>query len=349
MRASDRVVRRLVDAGVEGDELRTLALRIAEEEAPLASSGVADAAVASLVGLGPLDPLMADPGVTDVLVNGPDEVWVERGGRLHRCETSFPDAGAVVQMVRRALVPVGVRFDRGSPMVSARLVDGSRLHAVMPPAVVGSPVVAIRRFVPVVYRLDDLVRLASATEAVAATLRGLVRDRANIVVSGGTGAGKTTLLNVLAAEVPADQRIVSVEEAAELRLPGHVVRLEARPPNSEGQGEITVEALVKTALRLRPDRLVVGEVRGGEALDLIQAMSTGHDGSLGTVHANGPAEAMWRLETLALRAPGARSVEAVRRQLWDAVNAVVHTERSSGHRRIAAVHRVVDGRTEPLC
>ena len=237
---------------------------------------------------GPLEALLADPAVSDVLVNAPDEVWVERAGRLERAAVRFPDAAAVVAAVERAIAPLGLRLDRASPAVAARLPDGSRLHAMIPPASVDGPVVAIRRFTPAVPDLAALVAAGSLRPEGADLLAAAVRGRRSLLVSGGTGSGKTTLLNVLSAEIPAAERVVTIEDAAELRLRGHVVRLEARPPNAEGAGEITLRTLVRHALRLRPDRIVVGEVRGPEALDLIQAMSTGHPGSMGTVHANGP-------------------------------------------------------------
>ena len=317
------------------------ARRIAQVEAPLDPTAAGRAA-AEVVGLGPLEPLLADPTVSDVLVNAHDEVWVEREGRLERTAVRFSGPGAVIAAVERVIAPLGLRLDRASPAVDARLADGSRLHAAIPPASVDGPVVAIRRFVSVAARLEDLIETGSIDSHGATRLRAAVVERRNILVSGGTGSGKTTLLNVLSAEIPPEERVVTVEDAAELRLSGHVVRLEARPPTAEGAGEITVRTLVRHALRLRPDRIVVGEVRGPEAFDLIQAMSTGHDGSMGTVHANGPEEALWRIETLALS--GARAPEeAVRRMLLTAVDTIVHLRRRGTTRSVASISSVTDG------
>jgi pilus assembly protein CpaF len=343
MAAVDRIVDRLIASGLplRRAELERAARLIAADEAPL-DPAAADDAVGALVGLGALEPLLADPTVSDILVNGPSEVWVERSGVLERAPVAFLDADAVVAAVERAIAPLGLRLDRASPAVDARLPDGSRLHAIIPPASIDGPVVAVRRFVPTVRTLADLVAGGAVDEAGANTLVDAVAGRRNVVVSGGTGTGKTTLLNVLAGLVPSGERVVTVEDAAELRLPGHVVRLEGRPPNAEGAGEITLRTLVRHALRLRPDRIVVGEVRGPEALDLIQAMSTGHDGSMGTVHANGPDEALWRLESLALSGDHRVPERAVRRLLRAAVGVVVHLDRGGARRRVAAIAHVRD-------
>lgn len=339
MAAVERVVERLVASRVplRRPELAAAALRIAVEEAPLDPEGVAAAAVDALAGLGPLEVLLADPAVTDVLVNGPGAVWVERHGRLEPTGVRFADAAAVVAAVERVIAPLGLRLDRASPAVAARLSDGSRLHAVIPPAAVDGPVVAIRRFTQAVPDLDALVEAGSLAADGAEVLREAVAGRRNLLVGGGTGTGKTTLLNVLSRLIPDSERVVTIEDAAELSLAGHVVRLEARPPNAEGAGEITLRTLVRHALRLRPDRIIVGEVRGPEALDLIQAMSTGHAGSMGTVHANGPAEALWRVETLALSGEHRPAPDAVRRQLLTAVDLVVQMRREDERRVVAEV------------
>jgi pilus assembly protein CpaF len=310
---------------------------LAADHAPLATREQLASVVDGLIGLGPLEPLLRDPTVADVLVNGPGEVWVEREGKLERTAVAFPDSAAICAAVERAVSPLGLRFDRAAPIVDARLADGSRLHAVMPPASVDHPVLAIRRFTRTVRTLDGLVGAGSATPRQADRLREIIAGRRNIVVSGGTSSGKTTLLNVLSGEIPPGDRVVVVEDAAELALEGHIVRLEARPPNVEGAGEITLSRLLRSALRLRPDRIVLGEVRGPEALDLLTALNTGHDGSMSTIHANGPDEALWRLQTLALS--GARRIdpEAVRRQLDAAVHVVIQLERVAGRRRIAAI------------
>ena len=340
-----RVVDRLVASGVplRRPDLTVAARRIAAEEAPLAGPELVEVAVDALVGLGPLERLMTDPTISDVLVNGPDEVWVERSGRLERAAIRFPDGTSIAAAVERVISPLGLRLDRASPAVDARLADGSRLHAVIPPAAVDGPVVAIRRFTAAVPDLDALVGAGAIDADGAAVLRDAVVARSDLVVGGSTGSGKTTLLNVLSREIPGGERIVTIEDAAELRLRGHVVRLEARPPNAEGTGEVTMRTLLRHALRLRPDRIVVGEVRGSEAFDLIQAMATGHDGSLATVHAGSAAEAMWRIETLALGA-GVLPAESVAGLLRSALDLVVMVERRGHERRVASITRVDDGK-----
>ncbi len=338
-----RIVERLLASDVElqRDALARAARTIAAEEAPLDPSA-AERAVDALAGLGPLEVLLGDPDVSDVLVNGPDEIWIERGGMLERSAVTFPDDTSVVAAVERVIAPLGLRIDRASPAVDARLPDGSRLHAVIPPASVDGPVVAIRRFVPAVDDLAAFEAAGSIDAAGASLLADAVRSRANLLICGGTGSGKTTLLNALSRQIPAGERVVTIEDAAELQIRGHVVRLEGRPPNAEGRGEIALHTLVRHALRMRPDRIIVGEVRGPEAIDLIQAMSTGHSGSMGTVHANGPEEALWRLETLAMSGERRLPPDAVRRQLRAAVELIVHTERVGAGRRVAAVV-AVDG------
>ncbi|MCE2527916.1 MAG: CpaF family protein [Actinomycetia bacterium] len=314
--------------------------RTVATEAPLAPPGIVQKVVDSLIGLGPLEELLRDPDITDVLVNSPTEVWVERSGRLQRTDISFGTDQAVTAAVERVIAPLGLRIDRASPMVDARLADGSRLHAIIPPAAVDHPIVAVRRFVPQAEDLEVLVRLGSVTSDQADELRSVVKTRRNVLVSGGTGAGKTTLLNVLSALIDDTERVVVVEDASELRLRGHVVRLEGRPANSEGIGAITLQQLIRSALRLRPDRIVVGEVRGPEALDLVNALNTGHSGSMSTLHANSPGEALWRLETLALM--GARNIpaEAIRAQIRSAIDVVIQVERTEGIRRVATIeHR----------
>ena len=244
---------------------------------------------ARVEGLGPLEPLLADPTVTEVMVNGPGPVWIERDGRLERVDVALDNA-TIGLLIERVVGPLGLRVDRASPLVDARLADGSRVNVVVPPLAIDGPCVTIRRFGTRRITLDEV-----CPPGVAALLAWAVRARCNVVVSGGTGAGKTTLLNALAAAIPAGERVVTIEDAAELRLPGdHVVRLESRPPNAEGAGAVDIRELVRNALRMRPDRIVVGEVRGPEALDMLQAMNTGHEGSLSTCHANGPADALRR-------------------------------------------------------
>ena len=339
---TDRIVRRLLESDVplERASLTAAAAAIAPEVAPLAGPEAIVDAVDALAGLGPVERLLRDPDVTDVLVNGPSEVWIERLGVLERTDTVFADDRAVIAAVERVIAPLGLRIDRASPAVDARLPDGSRLHAVIPPASVDGPIVAVRRFSEAVTDLDALVEVGGITVDGAELLRASVSNRMNLLVAGGTGAGKTTLLNVLSKEISWSERTVTVEDAAELRLGGHVVRLEARPPNAEGAGEITVRSLLRHALRLRPDRIVVGEVRGSEALDMIQAMSTGHDGSMSTIHANGPEEALWRLETLAATADAGVSVDTLRAQIRSAIDRVVFVTRHRGKRLVTSISDV---------
>jgi len=345
----DRISRAIAAGDIElrPDDVAFEASRLLSTESPWRAGDHLEGVVHQVTGLGPVQSLFDDPDVSDVLVNGPDEVWVDRGAGLEMVDVRFGSDEEVVATVERAIAPLGLRIDRSSPMVDARLVDGSRLHAVLPPASVAHALVAIRRFTQRVGHLDDLVAAGTATTEEVETLTAAIRSRQTIVVSGGTGAGKTTLLNLLAGRIPDGERVVTIEDAAELHLPGHVVRLEARPANAEGRGEITIRTLLKSALRLRPDRIIVGEVRGHEALDLISALNTGHRGSLTTVHANSPDEALLRLETLALSA-GDTSETAVTRQLHAAVDLVVQIERTVGSRRrivaIAGIDEIDRGR-----
>ncbi|MEE9178564.1 MAG: ATPase, T2SS/T4P/T4SS family, partial [Acidimicrobiia bacterium] len=262
----DRVSRAIAAGNVRlaPETVEAEARWLLRSESPWRADESVDPIVSSVLGLGPIQSLLDDPETTDVLVNGPDEVWVDRGGDLELTEVRFSSAEELIAMVERSIAPLGLRIDRSAPMVDARLPDGSRLHAMLPPASVDVPLVAIRRFTQRIQSLDDLVSAGSATEEEVSVLVDAVRDRRTIVISGGTGAGKTTLLNLLAAVIPASERVVTIEDAAELALPGHVVRLEARPPNAEGAGEITIRSLLRSALRLRPDRIIVGEVRGPE-------------------------------------------------------------------------------------
>ena len=306
----------------------------------LSADGVARAVVgvaSRVTGLGALDPLLADPAVTDVMVNGPGPVWIERRGQLE-CTSIVLGRREVDLLVERIVAPAGRRADPSSPVVDARLPDGSRVHVVVPPLAVDGPCITIRRFSARPIELADV-----AVPSVVALLRWAVRARANVLVSGATGSGKTTLLNALGREVPLQERIVTVEDAAELRLPSdHVVRLESRPASPEGTGAVSCRELVRNALRMRPDRLVVGEVRGPEALDMVQAMNTGHDGSLSTVHANSAEDAVRRLETLVLMAGVGLSLDAVRDHLAAAVDLVVHVARGAdGERRVVEVAEVV--------
>lgn len=290
---------------------------------------------ARATGLGLLEPLLADPEVTEVMVNGPGRVWVERDGRLRRTDVHV-DRAAVDRLVARVLLPTGARVDRLRPLADTRLPDGSRVHVVIPPLAIDGPCITIRRFGARQVALDTV-----APGPVADLLAAAVAERRSILVSGGAGAGKTTLLNALAGRIDPDERIVTIEDAAELRLPGrHVVRLEARPASAEGTGAVTIRDLVRAALRMRPDRVVVGECRGAEALDMLQAMNTGHDGSLSTCHANGPADALRRLETMVLTGADL-PLRAVREQIASAVDVVVQVARGAdGRRRVVEVAEV---------
>src|SRR3954452_13137565 len=295
-------------------------------------------------GLGPLEPLLADPSVDEVMVNGPGEVWVERDGLLARVDdVRFDGEAALMHSIERILAPLGRRVDEASPVCDARLADGSRVNVVIPPLSLGGPCLTIRRFRPQGFSLEDLVANGTLAAPLASMLAACVRARASVLVSGGTGAGKTTLLGALSAAIPSGERIVTIEDAAELRLrQRHVVRLESRPPNVEGRGEVTIRALVRNALRMRPDRIVVGEVRGAEALDMLMALNTGHEGSLTTVHANSCEDALRRVETLALMAGLGLPHEAVREQVASALSLVVHQARApDGSRRIESVAEVV--------
>jgi pilus assembly protein CpaF len=330
----------LADTGLDLDTVTVEAGRLSQTESPWATARVARDVVHRVTGLGPVQSLFDDSLVSDVLVNGAHEVWVDRGEGLEIVDCDFSSDEEVVATVERAIAPLGLRLDRSSPMVDARLPDGSRLHAVLPPAAVDAPLVAIRRFTQRVTSLDDLVSAGTATADEVAALARAVTERRTIVISGGTGAGKTTLLNLLGASIPADERVVTIEDAAELSLPGHVVRLEARPANAEGRGEITIRALLRSALRLRPDRIIVGEVRGGEALDLISALNTGHRGSMTTVHANSSLEVIERLELLMLM--GAElPMTSIHRQIASAINVIVHIDRlNSGKRVVSQISEV---------
>lgn len=345
----DRIVRGLVesDAPLERSALLGPARDIAREVAPLADDDVIVSAVDAIVGLGPLEDLIADENVTDVLVNRHDEVWVERAGELVRTDVAFVDDAAVVAMVRRLIAPLGLRIDMAQPAVDARLPDGSRLHAIIPPAAVDGPVVAIRRFHAGITSLDGLVAAGGTDAAGAAHLADLVASRANILIAGPTGAGKTTILNILCRSTAPGERIVTVEDAAELTPLGHSVRLEARSANVDGAGGTTLRELVRHALRLRPDRIIVGEVRGAEALDMVQALTTGHRGSMSTIHANSSAEALSRLGTLAAMAPERVPHEPLAILVRSAIDAIVVVDRVGGRRRITSIDFAGDEHEAP--
>ena len=294
-------------------------------------------------GLGPLEPLMQDPTVSDILVNGSKEVYVERRGKLERTRVIFRDDAHLLQVIERIVSAVGRRVDESSPMVDARLPDGSRVNAVIAPLALDGPALSIRRFAADPYRMTDMVEFGTLTSGLAEILRAAVQARLNILVSGGTGAGKTTMLNVLSNAIPNTERIVTIEDSAELQLQQeHVVRVETRPPNIEGQGAVTQRDLLRNALRMRPDRIVVGEVRGPEVLDMLQAMNTGHDGSLSTVHANSTRDALSRLETMVLMSGISLPVRAMRDYIASALDLIVHLARlSDGTRKVTRVTEVV--------
>jgi pilus assembly protein CpaF len=294
-------------------------------------------------GLGPLEPLLADPDVDEIMVNGVGSVWVERAGRLEATAVAFADEAELRHAIERILAPLGRRVDEAEPMVDARLADGSRVNVVIPPLAVDSPVLTIRRFRARPLTADELVTRGTWSPPLRDFLARAVGARLNLLVSGGTGSGKTTTLNALSSSIAPTDRIVTIEDTAELRLQQpHVVRLEGRPPNVEGRGEVTTRQLLRNALRMRPDRIIVGEIRGGESLDMLAAMTTGHDGSLSTVHAGSPSEALRRVETLALMADVDLPLTAIREQLSDALDLIVHQSRlPSGTRVVTTVSEVI--------
>ncbi len=295
-----------------------------------------DMIVADILGFGPLQPLLEDDSISEIMVNGPHKVYIERGGKLMLTDVKFQDNAHVLRIIERILAPLGRRVDEASPMVDARLPDGSRVNAIIPPLAIDGPSITIRKFSKTPLTVEDLIRFGSFTEEFAKFIEACVISHLNIIVSGGTGSGKTTLLNVLSGFIPDTDRIVTIEDSAELQLrQDHVVRLETRPPNIEGKGAITIRDLVINSLRMRPDRLVVGEVRGGEALDMLQAMNTGHDGSLSTAHSNSPRDTLSRLETMVLMAGMELPLRAIRQQIASAIDLIVHVDRlRDGSRRV---------------
>lgn len=308
------------------------------EEAKLAQEILDD-----VIGLGPLEPLLRDSTISEVMVNSPDQVYIERFGRLELIDTKFRDDGHVLQVINRIVSSVGRRCDESNPMVDARLADGSRVNAVIPPIALKGPSITIRKFSSKPLKVSDLIGFGSMSVQMANFLEAAVRGRCNVVVSGGTGSGKTTLLNVLSSYIPSGERIVTIEDAAELRLEQeHVVTLEARPANIEGKGQISIRDLVRNSLRMRPDRIIVGEVRSGETLDMLQAMNTGHDGSLTTVHANTPRDVISRVETMVMMAGMDLPAKAIREQISSAIDLIVHQTRfRDGSRKVVNISEVV--------
>ena len=327
-------------------QIREITQRLVNEHSvPLSASararivkGVED----EILGLGPLEPLFADATVADILVNGSQNVFVERFGKLERTAIAFKDDAHLLNIIDRIVSNVGRRIDESSPMVDARLADGSRVNAIIPPLAIDGPSLSIRRFAAEKLSMDDMVRFNSVSPQIASVLGGVVGSRLNVLVSGGTGSGKTTMLNVLSGFISHAERVVTIEDSAELQLQQpHVVRLETRPGNIEGQGEVSQRDLVRNSLRMRPDRIIVGEVRGGEALDMLQAMNTGHDGSLATIHANSPRDAFGRLENMVSMAGLTLPMRAIRAQVAAAIDVIVQLERlEDGTRKIVSVQEV---------
>jgi pilus assembly protein CpaF len=314
------------EAGISREDRERLAEEIADD----------------ILGHGPLERPLADDTVTEIMINGPYDIWVERQGRLHHTPIRFNDESHLRRIINKIVAQVGRRIDESSPMVDARLPDGSRVNAVLPPLSLSGPLVTIRKFSKKRLDLGDIIKLGTLSAESVEFLEAGVRAELNILISGGTGSGKTTLLNAMSTAIPNDDRIVTIEDAAELRLnQRHVLRLEARPKNIEGEGEIPIRELVRNSLRMRPDRIIVGEVRGAEALDMLQAMNTGHDGSLCTVHANSPRDALSRVETMVLMAGYDLPVRAIRQQVASALDLIVHLERlQDGSRKVTAITEV---------
>ena len=337
---------RLADTDVLRTEIRGVINQLLDESISLPATINRERLIVDVldesVGLGPLERLLEDSSISEIMVNAPDEIWVERAGRLQRHASAFTDDAAVRSVIERIVAPLGRRIDESSPMVDARLADGSRVNAIIPPLALRGPALTIRRFARSLKGPQDLIDAGAASIEMFDFLRVCVEQRRNIVISGGTSSGKTTLLNVLSNLIPAGERIITIEDAAELSLRHeHLVQLEGRPPNLEQRGEITIRDLVRNALRMRPDRIVVGECRGGETLDMLQAMNTGHDGSLTTVHANSPRDVISRLEVMTLMAGMDLPVSAIREQVAAAIDVVVHQARfADGSRRITSIMEV---------
>ncbi|MEY4166487.1 MAG: hypothetical protein RIR52_311 [Acidobacteriota bacterium] len=336
-----------LDADVAREEVRkVLGVLLDEEQLPMNGSEretITTDVLNEIFGLGPLEPLLADKSISDILVNGARSVYIERRGRLEKAEVAFRDDAHLLQIIDRIVSRVGRRIDESSPMVDARLQDGSRVNAIIPPLAIDGPVLSIRRFGTDPLTIKDLIDLKALTPQLVQVLEACVKSRLNVLISGGTGAGKTTMLNSLSGFIPHNERLVTIEDSAELLLQQpHVVRLETRPPNIEGRGEIAQRSLLKNSLRMRPDRIIVGEVRGEEAIDMLQAMNTGHDGGMTTIHANTPRDALARLETMIAMANLRISDKAMRQQICSAINLIIQVSRlSDGTRKVMSVSEVI--------
>jgi len=298
--------------------------------------------VAEILGFGPIEPFIADETITEIMVNGPKNIYIERAGRIERTSATFENADHVMRIIDRIVAPLGRRIDESSPYVDARLPDGSRVNAIIPPLSLVGPVITIRKFFKIPLTIERLIELGTVSPEAVEFMKACVQGRCNVLVSGGTGSGKTTLLNILSSFIPEDERIVTIENAAELQLrQEHVVTLESKPPNIEGRGEVTIRDLVINSLRMRPDRIIVGEVRGAEALDMLQAMNTGHEGSMTTLHANSPRDALARMETMVLMAGMDLPHRAIREQISSAIDVIVQQERMrDGSRKIVSINEV---------
>jgi pilus assembly protein CpaF len=341
----------LYDRGMSDAELRLRVLEMLEwavdqeQGLPLTSAdrrALLNEIASDVLGYGPIDPLLNDPEVTEVMANGPYDIYFEKSGRIHHSDVRFVDDVHLRRIIDKIVGQIGRRVDEATPMVDARLPDGSRVNAIIAPLAIGGPFLTIRKFAVDPFQEADLIAFGTLTQRVADFLRACVRGRLNVLISGGTGSGKTTTLNVVSAYIPGDERIITVEDAAELQLhQEHVLTLESRPANIEGKGEVTIRDLVKNTLRMRPDRIVVGEVRDAAALDMLQAMNTGHDGSLTTIHSNSPRDTLSRIETMVLMAGYDLPVRAIREQISSAVDLIVHVSRlKDGTRRITHVTEV---------
>jgi pilus assembly protein CpaF len=337
---------RLTQADLEQKVRSTLQEVLAQDETPLTVADrarIAQEIADDILGYGPLEPFLRDPDVTEVMVNGPDSIYIERGGRLFEVAGNFTDEAHLRRTIDKIVARVGRRVDEASPMVDARLPDGSRVNAIIPPLAIDGSMLTIRKFATDPYLVDDLIGFGTMSRATADFLEKCVRGRLNILVSGGTGAGKTTTLNVLSSFIPDEERVITIEDAAELQLhQSHVLRLESRPPNIEGKGEVKIRDLVRNSLRMRPDRIVVGEIRDAAALDMLQAMNTGHDGSISTVHANAPRDVLSRVETMVLMAGVDLPMRAIREQVSSAIDLIVHLSRfKDGTRHVTHITEVV--------